>query len=383
MSYKFLDLGEVNAPYAVEIKECLARVVDSGRYIGGEEVSGFEARLAALHGLPYDTVIGVSNGLDALRLILRGYIELGRLRPGDGVIVPANTYVASVLAITDNGLRPVFVDPDPVTHNLDTAKAIEACGPEVKAVMPVHLYGRVCWSPRSADMARDKGLLVIEDNAQAIGAVALCDGLFGSRMSGTLGDAAAFSFYPTKNIGAMGDAGVVMTRDKELAATVRALRNYGSHRQYENLYAGLNCRLDPMQAAVLSVKLPHLAEENALRAANAAIYDATIGNPAVIKPLYSDQGDCVWHQYVVRVADRDAFRRYMADNGVETAVHYPVPPHRQPCYEAYSSVPLPVADRLAAEVVSLPVSRCTSADDASAIARIINRYVGKPLVFQE
>lgn len=383
MSYKFLDLGEVNAPYAGEIKDALARVVDSGRYIGGDEVSGFEARLAALHGLTPAAVIGVSNGLDALRLILRGYIELGRLRPGDGVIVPANTYVASVLAITDNGLRPVFVDPDASTHNLDIAKAIKACGADVKAVMPVHLYGRVCWSARLADMAREKDLLVIEDNAQAIGATALSNGLFGSRMTGTLGNAAAFSFYPTKNIGAMGDAGAVMTRDNELADTVRALRNYGSHRQYENIYAGLNCRLDPMQAAVLSVKLPHLAEENALRAANAAMYDATIDNQAVIKPLYIDSGDCVWHQYVVRVADRDTFRHYMAENGVETSVHYPIPPNRQPCYKAYASMPLPVADRLAAEVVSLPVSRCTSPHDAAAIAKIINRYVGKPLVSQE
>lgn len=383
MSYKFLDLGEVNAPYAGEIKDALARVVDSGRYIGGDEVSGFEARLAAIHGLAPDSVIGVSNGLDALRLILRGYIELGRLRPGDGVIVPANTYVASVLAITDNGLRPVFVDPDASTHNLDISKAIEACGADVKAVMPVHLYGRVCWSSQLVAMVRDKELLVIEDNAQAIGATALSDGLFGSRITGSLGNAAAFSFYPTKNIGAMGDAGAVMTRDCELACTVRALRNYGSHRQYENIYAGFNCRLDPMQAAVLSVKLPHLAEENAIRAANAAIYDAIIHNPAVVKPAYDDSGDCVWHQYVVRVADRDAFRHYMAGNGVETAVHYPVAPHRQPCYKAYASMPLPVADRLAAEVVSLPVSRCTSPDDAVAIAKIINRYVGKPLVFQE
>lgn len=382
MRYNFLELGEANAPFADAIKEALARVVDSGRYIGGDEVSGFEARLAEIHGVEAEAVIGVSNGLDALRLILRGYIELGCLNPGDGVIVPANTYVASVLAITDSGLRPVFVDPDSATHNLDTARAIEACGPGVKAVMPVHLYGRVCWDLRLDEMSRDRGLIVIEDNAQAIGAKAVCDGMYGSRMTGTLGHAAAFSFYPTKNIGAMGDAGAVMTRDSGLAAVVRALRNYGSLHRYENIYAGLNCRLDPMQAAVLGVKLPHLAAENALRAANARVYEATIHNPAVIKPLYSEAGDCVWHQYVVRVADRDSFRRYMADNGVETAVHYPVAPHCQPCYEAYRSISLPVAERLASEVVSLPVSRCTSAEDAAAIARIVNRYDGKPLLFR-
>jgi len=365
--YKFLDLGAVNAPYADAIAEATARVVRSGRYVGGPEVESFESMLAADTGTAY--AVGVSSGLDALRLILRAYIELGEMRPGDEVIVPSNTYIASILAITENGLRPVLVEPDIATLNLDTSLIESAITSRTRAVMTVHLYGRVCYDGTLADVARRHGLKVIEDNAQAIGA-RYADG----RRSGALGDAAGFSFYPTKNIGAMGEAGAVTTDDARLADAVRALANYGSDRQYHNIYKGLNCRFDPIQAAVLKVKLPYLDKENGRRRRLAAIYEGGINNPAVVKPLYSEAGDMVWHQYVLRVADRDRFRSFMAGNGVETAVHYPTAPHRQPCMAEYAHINLPLAELVAREVVSIPVSACTAEADAAEISSIINRY---------
>ncbi|MDE7375715.1 MAG: DegT/DnrJ/EryC1/StrS family aminotransferase, partial [Muribaculaceae bacterium] len=382
--YPFLDLAVDNAPYAQALKEAAARVIDSGYYIGGPEVEAVEADIAKITQTSH--AIGVSNGLDGLRLILRAWLEMGRLAPGDEVIVPADTYIASVLAITDNGLRPVFVDADLDTYNINVGLIERAITPRTRAIMVVHLYGRACWSPALADIAKRHELLIIEDNAQAIGARALCPGLYGTRATGGLGHAGAFSFYPTKNIGALGDAGAVTTNDAELAAVVRSLRNYGTDRPYHNVYAGLNCRLDPIQAAMLRVKLPHVDEENARRRLLAETYDREITNPLVVKPALpqSESGapedaarSHVWHQYVVRVADRDAFRKYLLDKGVETGVHYPVMPSRQSCYSQYAHIPLPAAEQIAREVVSLPIGRSTSADDARAIARIINGYSNK------
>jgi dTDP-4-amino-4,6-dideoxygalactose transaminase len=232
----------------------------------------------------------------------------------------------------------------------------------------------VCWDNTIADIARAHNLIVVEDNAQAIGAEANCDGLFGSRNTGALGHAGAFSFYPTKNIGALGDGGAVVTNDPALADAVRALRNYGSDRQYHNIYKGLNCRLDPMKAAVLTIKLRHLQEENQLRRDRAAIYNAQINNPAVQKPQFLPDNQHVWHQYIVRVDNRDHFRKYLLDNGVETAVHYATPPHRQPCYAEYSHLSLPITDEIARTVVSLPITRTTSLADAATIAAIITGY---------
>lgn len=369
IKYPFLNLATVNAPYIEELRRVAGSVIDSGRYVGGPEVETFEKSLAAATGTTY--AVGTANGLDALRLIIRGYIELGRLKPGDEIIVPANTYIASILAITDCGLVPVPVEPDMSTLNLDTSLVEQAITPATKAIMTVHLYGRACHDEILADVAKRHNLLVIEDNAQAIGARSPLNG----RRTGALGDAAAFSFYPTKNIGALGDAGAVTTDDAELAAAVRALANYGSDRRYHNIYRGLNSRLDPVQAAFLNIKLPHLDEENGRRAAIAAVYEREISNPAIMKPLYSTAGDMVWHQYVVMTPERDRFRDYLLKNGVQTDVHYATPPHRQPCYAGtLGKLALPVTDRIAAEVVSLPVTRCTSEEDASAIARIINRY---------
>lgn len=370
--YTFLDLSIINKPYFEEITRATSRVIESGRYIGGEEVANFEKELASICNAPY--AIGVSNGLDALRLIIRGYIELGVFSKGDEIIVPANTYIASVLAITDNGLNPIFVEPNPLTHNLDISLLEQSITPRTRAIMPVHLYGRVCWNDQLANIAKKCDLKVIEDNAQAIGAIASCDGLHGSRKTGALGNAGAFSFYPTKNIGALGDAGAVVTHDKELANAVIALRNYGSIKQYQNIYAGLNCRLDPMQAAILNVKLQYLAKENSYRQSIADIYDKNIINSAVIKPLNDNPAQTVWHQYVVRVKNRDNFRQYLSNNGVETGIHYAIPPHLQPCYKQYSHLCLPITEMLSNEVISLPITRCTSLSDAHEIANIINQY---------
>ncbi len=257
-TYKFLDLAEVNAPVMDAIAEATTRVVRSGCYIGGPEVAEFEKMLAEATGTAH--AVAVSNGLDALRLIFRAYIELGIMEPGDEVIVPANTYIASILAVTDNGLVPVLVEPNPDTLNLDTSRIEAAVTPRTRAILTVHLYGRTCHDAEMERVAHTYGLKIVEDNAQAIGATDKA-----GRPTGSLGDAAGFSFYPTKNIGALGDAGAVTTDDAELAATVRALANYGSDRQYHNIYKGLNCRFDPIQAAVLKVKLPMLAAETARR----------------------------------------------------------------------------------------------------------------------
>lgn len=370
--FPFLRLSDVNAPYRDEMAEAMLRVLDSGYYIGGPELERFEQMLAEACDARY--AVGCTNGLDALRLIFRAYKELGMLKDGDEVIVPANTYVASILAVTDNNLTPVFVEPDNRTLNLDTSLIDRHITPRTRAILTVHLYGRTCWDATLADAARRHNLIVVEDNAQAIGARSNAPGLFGTHVTGGLGHAGAFSFYPTKNIGALGDAGAVVTHDAELAKAIRALRNYGSDRQYHNIYKGLNCRLDPMKAAVLAVKLPHTDAENALRRERAAFYDRLITNPLIEKPLWVDDSSCVWHQYVVRVAERDAFRKYLADNGVETAIHYAVPPHLQPCYREYAGLSLPVTCAIADSVVSLPITRTTQIDDIPAICDIINDW---------
>lgn len=366
MRYPFLDLGHVNTPYSVALKEAACRVIDSGRYVGGIENEAFERELSAFIGTDY--AVGVSNGLDALRLILRGYMELGRISLGDEVIVPGNTYVATVLAITDMGLKPVFVDADPQTLNIDTSLIEVAVTSRTRAIMTVHLYGRPAYDRVMKLVAQRHDLLIIEDNAQAIGADV--DGT----MTGAIGDAAAFSFYPTKNVGALGDAGAVTTNDKYLADVVKALSNYGSDRRYHNIYEGYNCRLDPIQAAFLRVKLANVYKETERRRRLAGMYESNITNPLVVKPMVDNPDHSVWHQYVVRVADREKFCNYLTCNGIGWDVHYAIPPHMQPCYSRYRTVSLPVTDRLAVEVVSLPMSSCTSECDVAEIATIINAY---------
>lgn len=370
-----LDLKLVNEPYLAELQEAAARVVSSGRYIGGVEVERLEKAIAGKCGVPH--AVGVANGLDALRLILMAYKEMGKLADGDEVIVPANTYIASFLAISQTGLVPVAVDPDLHIMNLTAHGVQSALTRRTKAVMPVHLYGSVAWSEGLAALAEEYGLLVVEDCAQALGARSGAAGLFGSRMAGGLGHAAGISFYPTKNLGALGDGGMVLTHDADLAHTVRALANYGSTQRYHNQYLGLNSRLDPIQAAMLMVKLGHLDEVNKRRMEIARRYNEGISNPLVITPLMpaEDSEECVWHQYVVRVPrHRDELRRYLADKGVGTDVHYPCPSHNQPCYQGLEHGPLPVAERLAGEVLSLPIGQYLSDQEIDGIVRSINEF---------
>lgn len=370
-----LDLKLVNEPYLEELQAAAARVIASGRYIGGGEVERLENAVALRCGVPH--AVGVANGLDALRLILMAYKVMGMLADGDEVIVPANTYIASFLAVSQAGLVPVAVDPDPVTMNLTASGVRDALTERTKGVMPVHLYGRVAWSDELARVATDHRLLVVEDCAQALGARSGVAGLFDSRMAGGLGHAAGISFYPTKNLGALGDGGMVLTHDAELARTVRALANYGSTERYHNQYIGLNSRLDPIQAAMLMVKINHLDEVNRRRAEIARKYSSGVVNPLIELPLMpaGDGLECVWHQYVVRVPEhRDRMKLYLDARGVGTDVHYPCPPHLQPCYRELKHSPLPVAERLAGEVLSLPIGQYLSDEDVDTIVNLLDNF---------
>ena len=370
--YPFLDLALANAPYMDELKNAACEVIERGRYLHSTQTELLETEIAQT--CQTEHCVTVSNGLDALKLILRAYMEMGRLHPGDEVIVPANTYVASLLAISGNGLKPVLCDPSEITMNMDTSLLQGLITPRTRAIMPVHLYGTPCWDVTLMQEARQHGLLIIEDNAQAIGAVSDVAGINGTFITGGLGDSAGISFYPTKNLGALGDGGAVVTNDDTLAATVRALANYGSDRRYHNIYQGFNCRLDEIQAAMLRVKLRYLQHENSTRAAVARAYNESISHPGIITPMINDNLQQTWHQYVIRVEDREAFMAYMASNGVGTDIHYATPPHMQPCYQGLEHQPLPVTERLASEVVSLPIAHPITTDDARDIAAIINRF---------
>ncbi|MCM1052225.1 MAG: DegT/DnrJ/EryC1/StrS family aminotransferase [Paenibacillus sp.] len=375
VKYPFLDLRYANEPYMDELIQAAERVIRSGRYIGGPEIDAVEESLSHLTGARY--AIGVSNGLDALKLIIRAYVEMGIFNRGDEIIVLANTYIASMLAISDVGLTPVPVDVDIRDMNLDFSLIESAVSPLTRGIMTVHLYGRVAWNTMLMEMARKYNLKIIEDCAQAIGAMAVIPGLNGTLQAGSLGDAAAFSFYPTKNIGALGDAGAVTTGDKKLAETIRALANYGSDRRYHNIYRGYNCRMDPLQGAMLNVKLKHVADENADRFARALAYSRNIKRGDIVLPLMSDTvTDNVWHQYVIRILDgkREHIRHRLREEGVETDIHYPTPPHLQPCYaSALRHRPLPVTEQLSNEILSLSIGPGTSVKDASEIAEILNK----------
>ena len=370
--YPFLDLALSNEPLIDELKAAACNVIESGRYLHGIQTKLLEEEIAQLCQARH--CVGVSNGLDALRLILRAYKEMGIMHDGDEVIVPANTYVASVLAISDNGLSPVLCDIREDTMNMDSRLLEGLITARTRAIMPVHLYGTPCWDNELMRVAREHDLRIIEDNAQAIGAVSDTAGLNGTFVTGGLGDAAGISFYPTKNLGALGDGGAVVTNDDTLAATVRALANYGSDRRYHNIYMGYNCRLDEIQAAMLRVKLPYLEKENITRNAVAQAYHDSINNPRVKVPCIFKDIKQTWHQYVVRVEGRDSFRAFLDEHGIGTDIHYAVPPHKQPCYMGLEHAPLPVTERLADEIVSLPVAHPITPDDARAIAEVINRY---------
>lgn len=365
-----------------ELEAAASKVIRSGCYLHGPETEAFEKELAEQCGVKY--AIGVSNGLDALRLILRSYIELGRLHKGDVVMVAANTFIATVLPITEFGLLPLFVEPDSDTMNFSWCEALriieENDGSEyplnIRCAMITHLYGTPCWDLNAAKELRRRGIYIVEDNAQAIGAQAAEDGFNEVRFTGNLADASAISFYPTKNVGALGDAGAVLTNDADLAVTVKALANYGTDRRYHNLYAGYNCRLDELQAAMLRIKLRNLPEEIERRNKTASIYSNEIKNELVKTPKIFPDMVQVWHQYVIAVPPeiRDKMREYLDENGIQTDIHYPVPPYLQPCYiEEYGPKAETKAAVMAKSIISLPIANISD-KEAIEIAHLINDF---------
>ena len=362
---KFLDLHKINERFRGELDAAAKRVLDSGWYLLGKENEAFEREFAAYCGVKH--AIGCANGLDALKLIIRAY----GFGPGDEVIAPANTYIASLIAISASGATPVLVEPDPGTYLIDPAKIEEKITPRTKAVMVVHLYGRVCEMGAIDVLAKKHGLKVIEDCAQAHGAY------FGDRRAGNLGDAAGFSFYPGKNLGCLGDGGAVTTNDDELATKIRALRNYGSDVKYHFPYRGTNSRLDEIQAAWLRVKLPHLDADNARRAEIAARYCREIANSEVALPGASDGSrrlSNVWHVFPVRTERRDEFQAYLTEKGIQTVIHYPIPPHRQPAYSEWHGLELPITEKIHETIISLPISPVMADDEVAEVIDAVNAW---------
>jgi len=369
MKIPFLDLKKINARHALELKAAAARVVDSGWYILGEEVKLFESEFATWVGSP--NAIGTSDGLSALILALRGWKELGLLKDGDGVAVPANTYIASILAITENRLRPVLVEPDEDSFNLGADKLAAALTSDVKAVLVVHLYGQLADMSAIAKLCRERGLLLLEDAAQSHGAST--QGV----KAGSWGDAAAFSFYPGKNLGALGDAGVLTCKNPKLAEMVRALRNYGSHEKYKNIVQGPNDRLDEMQAAFLRVKLRHIDADNVLRRKIALRYRSEIKNSRIVLPTVRlEEESHVWHLFVVRVARRVEFQRQLNEDGIQTVIHYPIAPHHQQAYaKDLGNLSFPLSEAIHRQVVSLPISPVMTDEQVTHVISSCNSYV--------
>ena len=363
---KFLDLQKITDKYAEEIHQAVERVVDSGWYLQGTENQAFEEKYAAYIGTPH--CVGLANGLDALIWIFRAYIEMGIMQEGDEVIVPANTYIASILALTENNLVPVLVEPDIETYQIDDSKIQGAITDKTRAVLIVHLYGQCAYTEKIGEICKKHGLKLIEDNAQAHGC------LFKSRKTGSLGDAAGHSFYPGKNLGALGDAGAVTTNDPVLAATVRALANYGSTQKYVFQYTGRNSRLDEIQAAVLNVKLTHLDEDNKLRKKIAKYYLEHIHNPKIILPRVKDWNGHVFHIFPIRCKNRDTLQTYLTENGIQTLIHYPIPPHQQACYKEWNSRSFPITEKIHEEELSLPISPVLSLEACDKIVKIMNAY---------
>lgn len=363
---QFLDLKKINAQYQQELKNACSRVIDSGWYIMGKELEAFEMEFADYCGTKF--AVGVANGLDALTLTLRAWKELGRLKAGDEVIVPANTYIASILAITENSLTPVLVEPDEGTYNLCPIKTRAAITSKTKAILPVHLYGLISPMPELMETATKHNLLVLEDCAQSHGAQ------ISGKKCGNWGHAAGFSFYPGKNLGALGDAGAVTTNDAQLASTLKALRNYGSHKKYENLFQGVNSRLDEIQAAMLRVKLNFLPSETLRRQKIAQYYRKGITNSLISLTSIEDEGTHVWHLFVIRCASRDRLHSYLQEQGIQTLIHYPVPPHKQHAYSNFNDVFLPLTELIHREVLSLPLDPTMSDEEVDLVIEAINSY---------
>lgn len=361
----FLDLQKVNKQYEKELKEVASRVIDSGWYISGVEVEKFEKEFAVHCGVKY--CVGVSNGLDALKLILKAY----NIGPGDEVIVPSNTYIASILAISEVGAKPILIEPEIETYNINSQLIEEKISEATKAILVVHLYGRVVEMTPILEIAEKYDLKIIEDAAQAHGAS------YKGKQAGNLGDAAGFSFYPGKNLGALGDGGAITTNDGDLAEKLKAFRNYGSHKKYENLFKGYNHRLDEMQAAFLRVKLKHLDKENDIRRKLANLYLTHIKNEHVILPSApSVATNCVWHVFTIRTANREKLITYLLEHGIQTMIHYPVPPHKQKAYSEWNKEEYPISEKIHNEILSLPISSVQTEQSTWEIIEVINEYNG-------
>ncbi|WHN66366.1 DegT/DnrJ/EryC1/StrS family aminotransferase [Cysteiniphilum sp. QT6929] len=362
----FLNLAKINSLYQKELKDACAKVIDSGWYIHGEECTAFEEEFAKYCGVTY--AIGVANGLDALILILRAYKELGIFEPKDEILVPANTYIATILAISANDLIPVLVEPNLNDYLIDVDQIERSITSRTVAIIPVHLYGQTCQMDRINAIAEKYNLKVIEDSAQAHGAYFL------DKRAGNLGSASGFSFYPGKNLGALGDGGAVTTNDVDLAQVIRALGNYGSMHKYKNIYKGVNSRLDEMQAAMLRVKLKYLDADIDARRRVAAFYLKNIRNTKISLPNNRSYDNHVWHLFVIRTDSREKLQKYLLDHGVCTMIHYPTPPHQQKAYPELSLQKYPLSEKLHNEVLSLPLGQHMSVDDARLVVDIINNY---------
>jgi dTDP-4-amino-4,6-dideoxygalactose transaminase len=363
---KFLDLYNINQAYKEELKNAFERVLDSGWFILGEELKKFENDFAEYCDARH--VIGVANGLDALILIIRAYKELGIFKKGDEIIVPSNTYIASILAVSANDLIPVLVEPDIESYNIDPHLIEAKITAKTKAILPVHLYGQLCDMENINKVARKHNLKVIEDCAQSHGAA------INGKKAGNFGDAAGFSFYPGKNLGALGDAGAVVTNDDELASAVRAIANYGSHVKYQNKYQGVNSRLDELQAALLGVKLKTLDKDTEVKRAIANRYLNEISNDKIKLPKVSDQCAHVWHLFVVRTKDRNELQQYLTDNDIQTVIHYPIPPHKQEAYKEWNELSYPISEQIHAEVLSLPLSPVMPVEEVNKVIEALNNY---------
>lgn len=379
---KFLDLKAINDSFEPELSLSVKRVLDSGWYLQGNEVNAFEHEYKTYIGVKH--CIGVANGLDALRLILKAYIEIGTMQPGDEIIVPANTFIASVLAITDNRLKPVLVEPDIATYNIDPFKIEEKITEKTRGIMLVHLYGQNAMHPEIDRLVKKYNLKLIEDNAQAVGAYfhQYRQGIpcLSSR-TGALGHASGHSFYPGKNLGCLGDGGAVTTNDDELASIIRALANYGSNKKYVNDYQGLNSRLDEIQAAILRTKLPRLDKDNLRRNEIAKYYLENISNPDITLPTVTSQHttqnkqyDHVWHLFVVRSSRRDQLQKYLTDQGIQTLIHYPIPPHKQLAYKEWNKLSLPITEQIHKEVLSLPIGPVMTDEEVKAVVLAVKNF---------
>ena len=386
---QFLDLKKINEPYEAAFQEKLKLVLESGWYILGNEVKAFETNFAAYCGTKH--CIGVGNGFDALVLIFKGYIQLGKLQKGDEVIVPANTYIASILAIIEADLIPVLVEPKLETYNINPDLILEKITSKTKAILVVHLYGQLVEMDKINAIAIQNNLLVIEDSAQAHGAISdfrperqrtgEANQISDFRNAGNLSDAAAFSFYPGKNLGALGDAGAVTTNDDALAKVIQSLRNYGSEKKYHNDCIGVNSRLDELQAAFLNVKLPNLDEENLARKAIAKRYLSEIKNDKITLPTVSLRGtkqSHVFHLFVIRTQNRDELQQYLFENGIQTMIHYPIPPHKQKAFSTetsgWNNLSFPITEKIHNEVLSLPMSPVLTMVEVDFIVSILNQY---------